>query len=477
MNEVRVRFAPSPTGRLHLGNARTALFNYLFARKNNGVFILRIEDTDKSRSKKEYEDDIINNLLWLGLNFNEDPIRQSERISLYQTAVEKLIEEKKAYRCFCSKEELDLKRQEQLVRGEPPRYSGLCRSLSVEQVNENISKGKPYIIRLAVPDQTIVIKDLILGESKWEAKLIGDFIIAKSETEPLYHLATPIDDHYQGITHVIRGSDHLANAAKQIFVYKMMGWPLPEFAHLPLILGLEGKLSKRQGAKSLSEYRTDGFLAEALLNFMVLLGWHPKTDDELMSLKTMINEFNLAAIQKKGAIFNQKKLIWFNRYYLRKKEPREILELIDSTIEYFKVEVDGYRAKNNLFFSDNEMLKIIELGKERTDTLNQIFANVEFFFIHFDYPADLLIWQQYSSLEIKKSLEQTRVALFDLDDWRSDKIKEKLDRLSDDKGYVFWPLRVALTGKPASPPPFEIAEVFGRAKTIELIDRALAKLK
>jgi glutamyl-tRNA synthetase len=478
MVEIRVRFPPSPTGWMHLGNARTALFNFLFARKHQGVFILRIEDTDSERCRPEYEADIIENLLWLNLNFDEGPIRQSERISLYQKVIEQLLDENKAYRCFCSKEELAEQRQEQLVRGQTPRYSGTCSRLDPKVIAERLSRRLPYVIRLRVPEQTIIVHDLVLGDSKWDMSLIGDFVIAKSETEPLYHLATPVDDHYQGITHIIRGAEHLPNTPKQILIYQIMGWKLPLFAHLPLILGSNGKLSKRQGAKSLREYREAGYLPEAIVNTIALLGWHPRDNREVLSLPELISEFDLTAVQKKGAIFNPKKLDWLNHHYLRKKDPSELLPMLKSDA-YFKATATGYQAANGLVYNQAQLYKIIELGKERAIRVNEILNTVTFFFIDFDYPSQLLIWKNYQPAAIRASLEQTKIALQQIPEnqFVGEVIKTKLDQLSQDKGYIYWPLRVALSGSEFSPPPFEIAEIIGLTKTVELIDKALAKLQ
>ncbi|MER3581467.1 MAG: glutamate--tRNA ligase, partial [Patescibacteria group bacterium] len=330
MIKIRVRFAPSPTGKLHIGGARTALFNYLFARSQKGVFLLRIEDTDKERFNKIYEEDIIDSLNWLGLFPDEEIVRQSERLDLYEKVIKHLIEKNYAYYCFCSKEELEIRRQEQLTRGEAPRYPGTCRNLTKKEVNERLDKGEKYVIRLKVPEKIITFKDFLRGEIRFDYRLLGDFVIAKNEKEPLYLLATPVDDHYQGITHIIRGEDHLPNTPKQILIYKYMEWDLPVFVHLPLILGSDrSKLSKRHGAKSISELKEEGYLPEAILNFLALLGWHPEGDREIISLEEMIKEFRLEKLNKNPAIFNISKLIFFNRYYLRQKDNQELISILD----------------------------------------------------------------------------------------------------------------------------------------------------
>jgi len=464
---VRVRFAPSPTGYLHLGSARTALFNFVFARSQDGVFILRIEDTDQERSNKEYEEDILENLDWLGLKHDEGPVRQSERIDLYQKVIQELIEKDLAYYCFCPKEELELRRQEQLTRGEMPRYPGTCRNLSKQEALKRKEKEN-YVIRLKAPEKVIIFKDYLRGEIKFDFSQIGDFIIAKKETEPLYVLANTVDDHYQGISHVIRGEEHISNTPKQFLLYKYLDWKEPIFVHLPLVLGQDrGKLSKRHGAKSIKEYREEGYLPEAILNFIALLGWRPLDDREIVSLEKMIKEFKLEKLNKSPAVFNLSKLDYLNRYYLRTKPAEEILPLLD---------FNGY---NKDIFSKEKILKIIELGKERASTLNEILPSVEFFFEDFDYPAELLIWENTSKEKIKTNLELIKKEFVKINEenFISRNLKEILDNLSgQNKGEFFWPLRVALSGREASPPPFDLAEIFAKEKTLILIDKAINKL-
>ncbi|MDT7868431.1 MAG: glutamate--tRNA ligase [Candidatus Pacebacteria bacterium] len=479
MIKPRVRFAPSPTGYLHIGGARTALFNFLFAKSQKGTFILRIEDTDKSRSLPEYEEDIIESLNWLGLYPDEEIVKQSQRLDLYEKVIKTLIDKGYAYYCFCTKEELEIRRQEQLTRGEPPRYSGKCKNLTKEEVNKKLSRGESYVIRLKVPEKIITFKDFLRGEIKFDFRLLGDFVIAKNERGPLYLLAAPVDDHYQGITHVIRGEDHIPNTPKQLLIFKYMEWEPPIFVHLPLILGPDGtKLSKRHGAKSIKEYRNEGYLPEALINFIALLGWHPEGDREIISLEEMIKEFKLEKINTSPARFNINKLIFFNRYYLRQKDSKDLLEIINFS-PYGEFKGDNFYALNGNIYSKEKVLKIIEMGKERANTITEILLSVEFFFKDFDYDKNLLLWKNASFEEIKKNLEEIRDEFIKLkeEDFKSDKIKEVLDKLSqNEKGKYFWPLRAALTGKEASPPPFEIAEVFGKEKTISLIDKALEKL-
>jgi glutamyl-tRNA synthetase len=363
----------------------------------------------------------------------------------------------------------------QITKGEPPRYDGTCAKLSKEEVNEKLSRNIPYVIRLKVPEQILTFKDYLRGEIKFDLRLIGDFVIAKSETEPLFHLATPVDDYYQGITHVIRGAEHIPNTPKQILIFKAMNWKTPIYAHIPLILGEGGgKLSKRHGAKSVLEYRKDGYLPEAIINFLILLGWHPKGDKEVVSMNEIINEFKLEDVEKRPAVFNAKKLVWLNKVYMKRLSPKDIENLIlnDPYLEDLKF----YLEKTE--YSKEKIYKIIELGKERANTIREIFETVKFFYYDFDYNKELLIWKDYTFEQIKNSLIQVKNAIENIpeDKFNYEYIKQVLDSLSEDKGYTYWPLRVALTGLEASPPPIDIMLVIGKEKTLKLIEKALEKL-
>ncbi|GIW66152.1 MAG: glutamate--tRNA ligase [Candidatus Parcubacteria bacterium] len=472
---VKVRFAPSPTGNLHLGGARTALFNFVYARKNKGQFILRVEDTDRVRSKKEFVDDILKSLKWLNINWDEGPIFQSDRIQLYQKVIDELLYKGKAYFCFCTKEELEQKKLFQIAQGLTPRYDRQCLNLSKEDVDYKLSQGFPYVIRIKVPDQILIFKDLLRGEIKFDLSLIGDFVIAKSLTEPLFHLSTPVDDYYQGITHIIRGAEHISNTPKQIIIYKHMNWKLPIYAHIPLLLNEGGgKLSKRKGAKSVLEYKAEGYLPEAIINFLILLGWHPKGNREIIGLDEIINEFDLEKVETRSCILNFKKLDWLNKVYLRKKSSKEILSIINSDESFVEIK----KIIDNSQYSEVKINKIIELGKERATTLKDIFLSVNFFFEDFDYNKELLRWKDYSFDDIKFSLENIlkTLSLIKEENFHADYLKNVLDNLSEDKGFVYWPLRIALTGLQASPPPIDIMEIIGKKRTLNLIEKAINKL-
>lgn len=325
--EVRTRFAPAPTGIFHIGNARTALFNYLFTKKYEGVFILRIEDTDIERSKPEYEKDIVESLKWLGIEWDEF-YRQSERFPIYRKYLEKLLEENKAYYCFCSEEELEAQRQYQLSIGEPPRYSGKCANLSQEEVEKLRKAGKPAVIRFRVPSKKIEFNDLIRGKLEFDTSLMGDIVIAKDLTTPLYNFACVVDDFEMKISQVIRGEEHISNTPKQILLQEALNFSSPQYAHLPMILAPDRtKLSKRHGAVGISEYRTEGYLPEAVVNFIAFLGWNPGTEREIYSLPSLIKEFSIERVQKGGAIFNIKRLDFLNSFYIRQRSVEKLTEL------------------------------------------------------------------------------------------------------------------------------------------------------
>src|SRR5512139_1119320 len=336
-SKVRVRFAPAPTGLLHIGNARTALFNFLFAKRHQGTFVLRIEDTDLEISTDSSIDRIIKDLKWLGIFWEEGPdrdgpigpYRQSQRISIYREFADRLTQEGKSYKCFCSEERLEKLRKEQLSKGKMPRYDGRCRSLSEEEIAKMESSGLRAVLRFHVKEGPILFDDLIHGRMNFDSAGIGDFIIVRSDGMAAYNFACVVDDHMMGITHVIRGEDHLSNTPRQILLYQALSWQPPTFAHHPLILGPDrSPLSKRHGATAVSQYREEGFLPEALQNYLVLLGWTPPSGQETLPLDRMVEEFSIQDISRNAPIYNRKKLEWLNSFYIRGKEEGQLLELL-----------------------------------------------------------------------------------------------------------------------------------------------------
>lgn len=457
--EVRVRIAPSPTGPLHLGTARTALFNWLFAKNQGGTFILRIEDTDLERSDPKYEKDILENLQWLGLTWDERPYRQSERLDIYEKYIKKLFKEEKAYYCFCSKEDLEAERQAMLSQGLAPKYSGRCRH------NKKPDFKQPSVIRFRMPETEVTFHDLIRGKVKFNSGLIGDIVIAKDLRTPLYNLAVVVDDFEMNISHVIRGEDHISNTPKQILLQKALGFPEPLYAHLPLIFSPDRtKLSKRYLETSVSDYRKEGYLAEALINFLALLGWHPEKDREIFSLEEIIKEFNLKRVQKGGAIFNLEKLDWLNSQYITGLDPEELV---------VRLEMGNFIPQE--WLKEREFLiKIAKIEKERIKKLTDFPKLVNFFFELPDYPAKLLTWEKTSKEDTLSNLQ----SIFSL---IKDSIEDSRNKImtlaaSRGRGEVLWPLRVALSGQVASPGPLEIMEILGREESLKRIETAIKKL-
>ncbi len=465
-DDVRVRFAPSPTGPLHIGSARTALFNWLFAKAEKGTFILRIEDTDFERSKEEYERDIISGLKWLGLDWGEF-YKQSDRIEIYEQYLEKLIGEDKAYPCFCTKEELEEERQAMLSQGLAPKYSGKCRAIPKEEAQQRIKRGESYVIRFKTPETEISFKDLIRGTPKFDTSLIGDFVIARNLQQPLYQFAVVVDDMLMKITHVIRGDDHVSNTPKQILIAKALGVEhLPCFAHIPMILNPDrSKMSKRFADTSLKEYIDKGYLNGAIVNFLALLGWHPQDDKEVMNVEEIISKFDISRVQKGGAVFNSDKLDWFNSYYITHMAASDLLE------EAKRFVPDSW--------SINEAM--LESVKTRLKNLGELRGALEFYFELPDYPRDLLRWKEMTDADTLSRLDDVLKLVDDVDpeNFNKESLEAKIMFAIEEKGKgeTLWPLRVALSGLKVSPGPFEIMEALGKAESERRIGSAIDKIR
>ncbi|HVM76553.1 MAG TPA: glutamate--tRNA ligase [Candidatus Paceibacterota bacterium] len=486
---VRVRIAPSPTGPLHFGTARTALFNWLFARKNNGVFIVRIDDTDKERSEKKYEGEILSGFAWLGLDWDEGPAttagektllagssrgtfgpyRQSERMDIYKKYLKKLLEDGHAYYCYCTKEDLEAQRQAMLAAGLPPKYSGHCRNLK-----EPPAGKKPEVIRFKVPDVKIEFKDLIRGKVSFDAALLGDQVIAKDLNTPLYNFATVVDDELMEISHVIRGEDHISNTPKQILIQKALGFTEPVYGHLPLVLSPDrSKMSKRYGDTDLSDFRKKGYLPNGMMNFMALLGWHSKEDKEVMMPDELIKEFDIARVQSSGAIFNEEKLNYINREHLKKLSDAEIVTLLEPFIQ----EEFGSKKPNKTTIE-----KIVMVERMRANTLSDIIDGGKFFFHLPDYEAKLLVWKDVPYKEVAIVLADVIRALESVseENFHKELLTEVIAGViatAGNRGTVLWPLRVALSGQKASPDPLDIMDVLGKKESLRRIDLAIQKLK
>lgn len=466
---VRTRFAPSPTGPFSLGNARTALFAWLFARHEGGKFLLRIEDTDKERSKKEYEKDMLECLKWIGLDWDEDLFRQSERTEIYKANLKKLLDEKKAYYCFCSVDELEAERQAQMSQGLAPKYGGRCRAIPLEEA-EARSKKEPSVIRFKMPGSVVSFTDLIRGRVSFDTNLMGDVVIAKDLGTPLYNFAVVIDDNDMAITHVIRGEDHISNTPKQIAIIEALGLNQPHYAHLPLILGPDHKkLSKRYLDTSFSDYKQKGYLASAVINFMALMGWHPEKDREILSREEIIAEFSFKRVQKSGAVFSPEKLDWLNAHYIK-----------NSPLDEFVESLAGFIPKE---WTKNKKLlgKAAAVERERMKKLSDFENLAGFFFELPEYSKELLIWKGTPDAAILDNLRFTLDVILKIPPGEFDKetIEKYIMTVAEKRGRgeIFWPLRVALSGQEASPGPAEILEIIGQDEAEKRINIAIGKLE
>jgi len=479
-DEVRVRIAPSPTGPLHIGTAHTALFNWLFARKKSGKFVLRIEDTDKVRSSEQSALDITAGLSWLGIDWDEGPERtepfgpykQSERLHIYQEYAEKLIKGKKAYYCYCTAEELEKERQAQMAKKLPPKYSGRCRNLAEEEIAKFKAEGRKPSIRFIVEGKIVKFTDLVKGKIEFDTGLFGDFVIMKSNGIPTFMFAGAIDDFLMKITHVIRGEDHLSNTPRQLLLAAALDFSSPEYGHLPLILNPDRtKLSKRKNPTSITaDFRDKGYLPAAMINFLVLMGWSPEIEQETWGLEELINEFDLTEVGKSPSVFDQKKLDYLNGFYIRKMS---LGELAKQGQPFF--EKAGFGQKKD------QILVALSLVQERLKNLSEIPEQIEFFF---KAPADfqdILAARGSSKEKTKEALAQSLKYLTEENDFGRDSLEQLLRALAAkinlSSGEVLWPIRVALTGKAASPGTFEVLEAMGKEESLKRIKNALDMLK
>ena len=461
MTTVRTRFAPSPTGYLHVGGARTALYAYLYAKKNKGTFILRIEDTDTERSTPESVQAIVDSLKWLGLDYDEGPFYQTQRFEHYKNISEKLLADKKAYRCYCSKERLDNLRADQLTNKEKPRYDGYCR------YNNNDDPHKSYVIRFANPESgEVIFNDAVHGKTVFNNQELDDLIIVRSNGVPTYNFTVVVDDYEMAITHVIRGDDHLNNTPRQINILQALGANIPIYAHIPMILGTDGKrLSKRHGAVSVMHYREDGFLPHALLNYLVRLGWS-HGDDEIFSLDQMIDLFDLEHISKSAASFNTSKLIWLNQHYLKTDNIANFREDFEYQLE--KLNIVNTMTKNKIN-PDNIML----IQRERSKTLTEMAEKSRFFYEIIPAPDNLN--EKFLTPEFKLILRLLYKALENIPetDFTDDHIQILLHDLSEKAGLklgdLAQPIRVILSGGTVSPPINSTMRILGKSEVLKRI--------
>lgn len=463
---VRVRFAPSPSGSLHVGNVRTALFNWLFARKNRGIFILRIEDTDVERTFQSAYQGILEDLSWLGLNWDEGPYKQSERLDIYKSYALRFLEAKLAYKCFCSPEELEREREEAIKEGRPPRYSGRCSNLSQEEVAKLEAKGLSFSIRFKIPkDAYFVVDDIIRGRIEFDVNAItGDFIILRSDGMPTYNFAVVIDDYLMKITHVIRGEDHLSNTPRQLLIYKALGVEPPRFAHLPMIVGSDrSKLSKREGSLSIKELREEGFLPEGVVNYLALLGWSPK-GDEIKTLNELIEEFSLEDVSPSPSAYDPAKLRWINRQHIMRLDEEKLLKYAKPFL----------RNLNN--YPDDWLLRAVRSIKEYAETLADIPQYIEKYYL-----SDIKLDQSYKEelASSKKAIETFLNLLRETDDLKAiDSIFKEAIKISGIKGRRFYhPIRLAITGYESGPELVEFIPILGKERCIERLEKALKFLE
>jgi glutamyl-tRNA synthetase len=464
MPGLRVRFAPSPTGYLHIGGARTALFNYLLARKHNGTFILRIEDTDVARSTRESVDAILNAMDWLGMSCDEGPIYQSDRFELYRQKVEQMLADGKAYRCYCTPEELEAKRKQAELEKRKPKYDGTCRN------RQEAPEGRPFVVRFLSPDSGATsFQDRIKGTITFQNEELDDLIIQRTDGTPTYNFVVVVDDAEMAITLVIRGDDHINNTPRQILLYQALGYPVPEFAHVPMILGSDQKrLSKRHGATSVMAYRDLGYLPEALVNYLVRLGWS-HGDQEIFSMADLIEKFSLENVGKSAGVFNPDKLLWLNAHYIKNGDPVRLGRLLAE-----------YLAERGVATADGpDPAAVVRTLRERCKTLVEMAEQAVFYYqpeVEFDADAVskfLTAEQQTLFAELLAHLEQ-------LGEWREKPIEEAFGKVMENTGLKFGkiaqPVRVALTGGTVSPSICQVLEVLGREVSLQRLRQASAMI-
>ncbi|ERM93041.1 MAG: Glutamate--tRNA ligase 1 [Caldanaerobacter subterraneus] len=471
MSEVRVRFAPSPTGSLHIGGARTALFNWLFARHHGGKFILRVDDTDLERSTEESMRGILEGLQWLGIDWDEGPIYQSQRLDEYRKFANKLLEEGKAYYCFCTKEELEEMRKQAEREGRPFMYTGKCRNLTKEQIENYLKEGRKPVIRLKTPREgKTVVHDIIRGDVEFDNSTIDDFIIMKSDGMPTYNFATVVDDYQMGITHIIRAEEHLSNTPKQILIYEALGVPLPQFAHVSMVLAPDRtKLSKRHGATSVQEFRDQGYLPEAIVNYITLLGWAPLDGEEIFDVRKSIREFSLERVSKNPAVYDVQKLTWINGHYIRSYDLDKLTQAIIPFLQKKGLIGENY---------DYEYIKkIVSVVREREKTLVDIADAMTYYFKEVESYEEKGVQKYFTKEGVVDILKKAAETLKNLEPFNKFTAEEAYRKLVEELGIsssaLFHPTRLAISGRTFGPGLFDIMEFLGKEKTVARIERAI----
>jgi len=489
----RVRIAPSPTGPLHIGTARTALYNFLHAHHVEGTFILRLEDTDRVRSTVEFEKDILDGLHWLGLDWDEGPevagepargphapYRQMERLPLYAAASQRLLADDMAYPCYCTPEELEADRKAQEAAKQPPRYVGRCAHLTVDERRAREADGRHGALRFRVGEGTVVFDDLIRGRVEIDvANLGGDFVIVRADGTPLYHFTVVVDDAAMEVTDVIRGEDHLSNTPKHILLFRALGYDVPRFAHLPLILNPDRtKMSKRKSQTAIDDYIAQGFIKEALVNYLALLGWSTGTEEEILSLDELVERFDIAEVHKGGAVFDRERLEWLNGQWIRRLEPDD---LIDRLRPFVEAELVAGRIER--MPADDELRALLPVIQERLPTLGAVGDLVGFLWVgDVDVDPSTLVPKRWDAATTRAGLTAARDTIDAVGDvsFEADELEPPLRALADERGWkagdLFMAIRVAVTGRTATPPLFDTLVALGRERVLARIDRALEVL-
>jgi len=476
---IRVRFAPSPTGYLHVGGLRTALYNYLFARKHHGACILRIEDTDRSRYVEGATENLIETLKWCGLQFDEGPEQggnygpyiQSQRLDIYRKHAEVLLQKRKAYRCFCTPERLEAMRKNQERMKISSKYDRQCLTLTDEEVSSNLAKGLPFVVRMRIPDgTTIVVDDAIRGRVEFDSDILDDQVLMKSDGYPTYHLANVVDDHLMEISHVIRGEEWLSSTPKHVLLYQFFEWNMPVFAHLPLILNPDkSKLSKRQGDVAVEDYRAKGYLSEALVNFVAFLGWNPGDEREIFTLEELIREFSLERVGKAGAVFNIEKLNWMNAQHLRKKSGKEILTMLR---EYLA----SKGVTNHGALSDEYLLNVVEVMRERASFVKDFVEQCPYFYEapeHYEPAVIKKRWKPQSPSVLKRLAEEFAGLTNPRKEDYEAALRRTAQALNVHHSDLIHPLRLAVSGTGAGPGLYDILFILGKDEIIRRINKAI----
>ncbi len=490
---LRVRIAPSPTGPLHIGTARTALFNYLHARHVGGTFILRLEDTDQARSTVEFEKDILDGLHWLGLDWDEGPevagepargphapYRQMERLPSYAAAAQRLLADDLAYPCYCTPEELDADRKAQEAAKQPPRYVGRCAHLTADERREREGQGRRGALRFRVTEGIVAFDDIVRGHVEFDvSNLGGDFVIVRADGTPLYHFTVVVDDAAMEITDVIRGEDHLSNTPKHILLFRALDYDVPRFAHLPLILNPDrSKMSKRKSQTAIDDYRAQGFIREALVNYLALLGWSTGTEEEVLALDEIVRRFDLQAVHKGGAVFDRERLEWHNGQWIRRLDPDD---LVDRLRPFVEAELAAGRIE--WMPSDEELRSLLPFVQERLPTLGAIGDLVGFLWVdEIDVDAATLIPKRWDAATTREALAAARDVIARAGEvaFEADELEPALRALAEARGWkagdLFMAIRVAVTGRPATPPLFDTLVALGRDRVLARLDHAIGAL-